>query len=168
MYQVGDIVIYGNSGACRVVSVGVPQATWTDRHKMYYTLSPIYGSETIYVPVDAKVFMRPVLSKNEAQALIEKIPAIRDENDRGAHPTPSSENYLLPFKTHNCCDLIRLIQTIYHKNQLLRSAGRKPGKVDERYRKRAEELLYGELAVALDIPKENVPQYIQHVLEPHA
>ena len=32
--------------------------------------------------------------------------------------------------------------------------------MDERYLKRAEELLYGELAVALDIPREEVAGYI--------
>lgn len=37
--------------------------------------------------------------------------------------------------------------------------------MDERYRKRAEETLYGELAVALDIPKDSVEEYIKKIIE---
>ena len=44
-------------------------------------------------------------------------------------------------------------------------AGRQPGKVDARFRKRAEELLYGELSVALGIPQDSVPQYIHQKLK---
>ena len=37
--------------------------------------------------------------------------------------------------------------------------------MDERYLKQAEELLFGELAAALDIPKEEVREYIGAKLE---
>ena len=36
--------------------------------------------------------------------------------------------------------------------------------VDERYMKRAEEMLHGELAIALDMPREQVPQFISDTL----
>ena len=39
------------------------------------------------------------------------------------------------------------------------------GTVDERFMKRAEELLFGELAAALGIPREEVPRYIEARLE---
>jgi len=40
--------------------------------------------------------------------------------------------------------------------------------VDERFMKRAEELLFGELAAALDIPPESVPGYIEARLKSEA
>ena len=46
------------------------------------------------------------------------------------------------------------------KKQGLEQQKRKFGAVDERFMKRAEELLFGELAAALDIPKDRVPEYI--------
>ena len=56
--------------------------------------------------------------------------------------------------------MIVLIKTAYRKSQARRARGAKPGQVDERYMKRAEELLYGELAVALDMSKEEIGGYI--------
>ena len=38
------------------------------------------------------------------------------------------------------------------------------GQMDQRYMKRAEDVLYGELAAALDIPMEEVPDYIRTTL----
>lgn len=39
------------------------------------------------------------------------------------------------------------------------------GQIDKKFMKRAEDLLYGELAAALDIPREDVLNYIQERLE---
>lgn len=50
--------------------------------------------------------------------------------------------------------------SIYNKKQFLEQQKKKFGKVDERFMKIAEEMLYGELSVALDIPKEKVQEYI--------
>lgn len=43
-----------------------------EKNRLYYKLSPVYGSGTIYVPVDTKIFMRPVLSRREAMDLIHR------------------------------------------------------------------------------------------------
>ncbi|NTW70894.1 MAG: hypothetical protein HGA49_01460 [Eubacteriaceae bacterium] len=50
--------------------------------------------------------------------------------------------------------------SIYAKKQYLEQQQRKFGAIDEQFIKRGEELLFGELAAALDIPKESVPDYI--------
>ena len=44
-------------------------------------------------------------------------------------------------------------------------AGRKETAVDARYFRIAEDQLYGELAVALDMPRENVESYINTSLQ---
>ena len=68
------------------------------------------------------------------------------------------------FHANNSAELARLLKTIHHKDTDARKAGRQPGKVDERFRRRAEELLYGELSIALGIPQDSVPQYIRQKL----
>ena len=60
---------------------------------------------------------------------------------------------------------MRLLKTIHSRNSAARKNGRRPGKVEGRYQKRAEELLYGELSISLGIPLEEVPQYIRQVLK---
>lgn len=57
--------------------------------------------------------------------------------------------------------------SIYAKKQELKGQKRKFGVVDERYLRQAEELLFGELAVALGIDKEEVPEYIDSRLKEH-
>jgi CarD family transcriptional regulator len=50
---------------------------------------------------------------------------------------------------------------VYVKQQQKNSEGKKLGQVDERYMKQAEDMLYSELAIVLDIPKENMKTYIE-------
>ena len=68
MFSVGSLIVYSGTGVCRVESVGPPP--FDPRCKTeYYTLTPLRGSGTIYVPVNSKVFMRPILSRQAAQEL---------------------------------------------------------------------------------------------------
>ena len=73
MYHCGDYIIYGTNGVCKILEIGSPGFPQADKNKQYYTLSPIYGLETIYVPLDTNAYMRPVMSKEEAEALIGQI-----------------------------------------------------------------------------------------------
>ena len=50
--------------------------------------------------------------------------------------------------------------SIYAKKQEAARSQRKFGATDEQYLKRAEELLFGELAAALDISRDDVQPYI--------
>lgn len=166
MFQKGKLIMYGNVGVCRVEDVGVPQGlSIADKEKLYYTLRPVYGSGTIYIPVESKVFMRPVISKEQAQELISKIPQIQEEPYYGRDQKVLSEQYRSFMQTHECEDLLQLIKTVYVKSKKLTRDGRKPGKTDLQYKKKAEELLHSELAIALEIPVEEVPNYIAKEVE---
>ncbi len=46
--------------------------------------------------------------------------------------------------------------------------GHKLGQVDEKYMKQAQDSLYGEFSVALEIPTQEVPDYIRSRLKKHA
>ena len=165
MYQIGDYVVYGGSGVCQVMAVGTPASSACDRHRAYYTLRPLAGTETIYVPVDAHVSIRPVLTRQEADALILQLPGLPECPVDTKNPQLRSHAYQESFRANDSAELARLLKTIHHKDTDARKAGQQPGKVDTRYRKRAEELLYGELAVALGIPQDSVPQYIHQKLK---
>lgn len=166
MYQKGDCIIYGNTGVCRVTDVGVPQGLpEAGGERLYYTLSPVYGNGTIYIPVDSPVFMRPVISREEALDLIDRIPAIKEDTFESRDQRTMAEHYSASLKTHACEDLVQLIKTLYMRSKTLADKGKKPGKTDIQYRKRAEELLHEELAVALGIPVEQVKDYIARSVE---
>ena len=160
MYQVGDLIVYGESGVCRVTEVAERKSA-DGTKRLFYTLQPLYQTCTIFTPADRpRVFMRPVISREEAERLIALIPEIRAEADHSSIQRELVEHYRTAIASHDCGDLIRLTMSIYAKNQQAQARGRKAGAVDETFRRRAEELLFGELAAALDIPREEVPIYM--------
>ena len=78
MFRKGEYVIYGNNGICCIEEIGVPRDTpLGDSGKEYYTLAPVFSSGKIYAPLDTKVFMRPILTKRQAERLM--APYARDE-----------------------------------------------------------------------------------------
>lgn len=161
MFHEGALVIYGNTGVCRVVSIGrLENVRGAQQDRLYYTLEPLYVAGTIYAPVDSPVFMRPVLSHDAAEEMIRKIPSIHAEECGGRDQRMLTDQYRACFESHQCEDLLQLIKTIYAKSRQRASNGQKPAQMDQRFQKRAEELLYGELAVALGIDMEAVPDYI--------
>ena len=75
MFEVGDMIIYGNNGVCRVETVGKVDSAILPKDREYYTLCPHYSKGSkIFSPVDnQKVIMRPVINKEEAMQLIDTI-----------------------------------------------------------------------------------------------
>ncbi len=161
MYQVNDLIIYGNNGVCKVEEIGIPNIMGIDRKKQYYILSPIYSKGSlIYTPVEnSKVTMRRIITIEEAQELIDcipSIPTIEIGNDKFL-----DEKFRSAISSQDCEELIKVIKTVYIKQQDKISEGKKPSQVDERYFKQAEDLLYGELAIVLDMPKEKMKTYVE-------
>ena len=165
MFQEGDLVVYGSSGVCRVVQIGVLESRAADPNRQYYTLQPLFESERIYTPVDSGVFMRPAMTKEEAQNLIRQIPEIYGDVCTERNPANLRIHYEASLQSHECRELIRMIKGIRRKTRETEKKGRKMGQVDQRYRKKAEGLLHGELAIALGIPREEVEDYIHSALE---
>ncbi|MCC8022696.1 MAG: CarD family transcriptional regulator [Clostridiales bacterium] len=165
MFEAGDLIVYGSEGVCRVESVGHPEISSLDRERTYYTLAPLYRDGIIYTPVDTVVFMRPVISKEDAETLIGQIPAIRADLEEPETPRELTDRYKAAVKSNRCEDLVQLIKTVYSKRIAATQKGRKLGQIDEQYMKRAEDMLHGELAVVLGIEKEDVPEYIRTRVE---
>ena len=158
-------MVYGSSGVCRVVQIGVLESRAADPNRQYYTLQPLFESERIYTPVDSGVFMRPAMTKEEAQNLIRQIPEIDGDVCTERNPANLRIHYEASLQSHECRELIRMIKGIRRKTRETEKKGRKMGQVDQRYRKKAEGLLHGELAIALGIPREEVEDYIHSALE---
>ena len=161
MFQPGDLIVYGNTGVCRVESL-----TEEDGGHWHYLLKPIYESYSISTPADRPtVFMRPILTRQEAEELIDSIPSIEAGIFRSKALGDLAEHYEKSLRNHSCGDLVELTKSIYAKKKAAKAAGKKLGAVDERFMKRGEELLFGELAAALGIEREDVRPYIAQRLD---
>ena len=165
MYQVGDRIVYGSEGVCTVMAVGEAPLSAMDQSRMYYTLRPEFRVGVIYAPTDVSVRMRPVLTREEAWSLIRGIPALDEERREPMDAKQAAAEYKAQLQDYECADLLRLIRLIYNKNREAIRLGKSYGQTDERFLKRARELLYAELSIALDIPVDRVEDTITRAVE---
>ena len=166
MFQVGDIVIYGMTGACQITNITAKNLAGADGNRLYYTLKPLYQQCIIHIPVNNdKILMRPVVSRDEAERLIALIPSIQAEPYYSKAARDLAAHYSETIRACNCGDLIELTMSIYAKKVEIQDQKRKFGAVDERFLHQAEDLLFGELAAALGISREEVPAYIAAKVE---
>ena len=158
MYKVGELIFSGGTGVCRVE--GIEERREKGVSRPYYVLKPTCQDGTIYIPVDTKVYMRPVISREEAERIIDAIPGIKAEAIQERSFTQLAARYEQLIAGHDCESLVRLVMSIHAKKQYAESHGRKFGQIDARYMKRAESLLYGELSAALGLEYDKVQPYI--------
>lgn len=165
MFKVGEYVVCGNKGVCKVEDITTLDIAGVDKERKYYILKPIYQTgSTVYVPVDSsRESMRQVMKTTDAKKLIDTIPDVpllKIANDKLTEQT-----YKECLKSGSCEEWVRIIKTIWVRKQARLQAGRKVTSVDAKYFHMAEESLYGELAVALNLSRDAVAEYIADVIE---
>ena len=167
MFAEGSFIMYGSTGVCRVEKIApMPGSRGAEKERLYYKLSPLFGSGVIYVPVDTQIFMRPVLTRREALALIRRLPEINEDPSLASADRHSlSAAYQARLHAHDCAELVPLIKTLHHRQQDGERIGKHLCKTDQDCQKRAEWLLHSELAVALEIPLSDVPDFIRTQLQ---
>ena len=160
MFDIGEYIIYGNHGVCEVKEISKKTISSMIGEKLYYTLSPVYvKGSTVYSPVDnCKVAIRPVLTKDEAEDLIDHMPEVGliehvEEKKR-------EKVYKEAIRSCDCKELVKIIKTLYKRRQERIEDGKKFTAIDERYLNQAKGCLYGEMAVALDMDRDDVEDYI--------
>ncbi len=165
MFKIGDQVVHYKEGVCEVTNIGRLDIRCSDREKEYYTLKPLYNAGgTLYMPVNGEERqLRKVISPNEAKELIDDMPNIdvlnvSDEKRREVM-------YKEALFNNQCRSWVSLMKTSYIRKQERIAVGKKVINVDDRYLNSAEKFLYGELSVALDMPKEKVREYIAEKME---
>ena len=161
MFQAGDVIVCGTHGVCRVEKVGPLSSAVADRDRLYYTLKPLYErGSVVFTPVDnEKMVIRPVISREEALRLIDGIRdaealGIEDERKR-------EENYKTALKSCRAEELVKMIKTINSRKRSRAARGKKATDADSRYVKLAEDYLYGELAISLDLERDQVKAFIR-------
>lgn len=165
MFSLGQYVSCGNKGVCTIEDITTLDIPGVDKAKLYYILKPCYmAASTVYVPVDSSATsIRPILTKEEAEQLIKMIPDIPMldiQNEKLVE-----QEYKNSMKTNQCEEWVKIIKTIYQRKQKRLEAGRKETAVDGKYFKIAEDNLYGELAIALNLQRGEVSDYITESLQ---
>ena len=128
---------------------------------MYYHLTPLYRSGTVLTPVDTAVLMRPVMTRDAALALIQSLPSLPLCKPETPGLRAAKDHYHHLVQRCECSEMAALIHTICRRRAWAVRHGKKVSQMDERYLKRAEEQLYGEMAAALDMAREEIVPFIR-------
>ena len=161
MFAVGDLVVYGGEGVCRVEKIGPSDLRGADKAKLYYTLLPLYRAGQVLTPVDTKVLLRPALTQQEARILVETMVVCEVPEVPAGSPRVLKEYYQAVVSTYDCAAVAQLIRQLARRCAGAAARGKKPSQLDERYLKRAEDQLYGELGAALGIGRDAVADDIR-------
>lgn len=160
MFEKGDYIVYGNTGICMIEDITTMDMPGIPKERLYYVMTPYHqAGNKIFTPVEnPKMKLRRVLTREEALALIDEIPdieqiGIKEEKQR-------EQKYKEYIRSCECKNWIKIMKTLYHRKQERVSQGKKVTATDERYFKIAEDNLYTEFSISLDMPKKEVEEYI--------
>ena len=153
MYKINELVVY-KKDVCKIINIK------NISEKKYYVLSPIDDeSLTISVPFEKeKIFLRKIISKKEAEKIINCIPNIKTIDDLNDKYIENTYKDLLNNPTYD--NLIKIIKSAYIRNKFRTDNNKKTSDKDSKYFNLAEKYLYNELSVALGMNFEEVKNYI--------
>ncbi len=159
-YEIGDLVVYGSNGVCRVEEITRLVMPGTNKKGKYYCLVPVDSTTSrIFALVGQdKIKIRRIISKEEALELIESVTDIPELNI--ISDKTREDQYKSALRSCNCREWFSIIKTLYNRNKARVENGRKITSTDERYLKEAKRNLYTELAVVLDRDKDEIEDFI--------
>ena len=162
MFQVGEKIIYGENGVCTVESIGPLDISGAPKDRLYYCLRPLTGSGNYFTPVDSSAYMRPVMSRLEAEALIDAMPNIAPAVCNDTRFNHVDAFYKELFRQHSCEALVSIVKGLRQRMSERKTKSSRA----EATMKRARDMLHGELSVALDIDLRDVEGYILERIGP--
>ena len=151
MYAIGEYVVHPGQGVCQVKDV-------TESPDAVYQLMPVGQRHPVHIsfPVANEARLRPVLSRSEAEDIIERYPAIEVEQFQARNNALEEEHYRNEMRQGSCLDSVRIVKTFRARIADLSARNKKPPVAYERILKEARERSAAELAIALDITPEDV------------
>jgi len=161
MYQIGQRVVYGIHGVCKIT--GQVERKVDKKNVTYLVLEPADQSGSQFlVPLHNPVAMgklRPMLSKEDLEALLQSERVhmdtwIPDENRR-------KQTYRELIGSGDRTRLMQMVHTLYRHQISQAAKGRKCHLCDENFLRDAEKLLMSEVTVTLGLEQDQARSYIR-------
>lgn len=155
MYKENDYLVY-KKDVCKVREVRKNKMNGKD----YYILVPVNDESLIIeVPSDNRMgYIRDVISKEDAEKLIKKIPKIETLKNIDDKYIEKTYKELIYNGTHE--DLIKIIKTAYIRNEDRTNSKKKLSDKDTKFFEQAEKYLYTELSISLGMNYDETKNYI--------
>jgi len=163
MFSIGDVIIYSVHGLSQIDDIC--EKTVSNVTKTYYVLHPLEQSNlTISTPIDNdKVVMLKMMNREEAKELLDsfKQPGlswIDDSKQRTA-------KYKDMIKVGNRKNIARIVTTLMKKNHELKLKDRKLYDQDRKMLTTIQNILFKEMAVALDTSFDNIFEQVDKMVK---
>ena len=161
MLSRGDAVVYKCRGLYKVEDVGTLDFSFVDNSKQYYTLQSVEDAgDKAYVPAEDETNIRRPVSRDEALALIRRIPQIE---------VLQVKNEKLREQEYKDCiadfcpeSWVKVLKTTYKRTKSRGSVTSR----DRKYQMLLEHALYSEFSFALGIPAGEMQKFIAEHVEP--
>ena len=160
MFQIGDKIVYGSEGVFFVSEYTTSPIDKADQ-RVFYILRPVGSAENnmIVTPGEGcSVKVRPVMSRDEALSLIDRIGEIEEvkvEFERGRR-----DAYRAVLCRGMGEDFVSLIKTVRRRRAEFLAQKRRLSETDTDFESRARHCLFTELAVALDITRSEAESLV--------
>ena len=158
MFAKDEYVFHESGGVCRIADIQVAPLDNMPADRSYYIVQPLHDpNSVIYVPVDSdRIFLRRLLTKAEAQELLSQIPQIAVIEAENAKALRGK--YIDAMHTHSPIEWVRVIKTIYQRAQAARA--QRLSETERSFSESAKRHLHTELSLALELPLQEIEQYI--------
>lgn len=164
LFQNGEYVMYGTYGVCQIT--GTTEQQIGANRLLYYVLKPVFQqSSTVFVPLSNRqltAWLHRVLTRAELEQLVDSMPGQQpiwtdDETERRTL-------FQKILTEGNRIDIIRLVKTLYDRQQERLAKGKRLHQRDERFFREADRLLCNEFAFVLNRKPEEIPAILQRRL----
>ena len=160
MFARNEYVFHEAGGICCIDDICISPLDSMPPDREYYIVKPLYDpNSVIYVPVNSdQIFMRRLLSRAEAEALLERIPFVRTIEEPNAKLLRAK--YAEAMRTHDPLEWVRVIKTVYLRANKQTEKPIRLSETERSFSESAKRFLHAELALALELPEQNMEQYI--------
>lgn len=159
MYQVNDVVVYGNSEVCTIESIGTPD--FIESGEQYYYLKPLNNpTSTLYVKTtNYQKPMRSILTKENAEKLLNEIPNIDglyNTNDK-----VREKEFRDILRSCDCKQLLQMLKGILLIKKEKQCTGKKLSLNDEQNYNKVETCLANEFSVIFQTTIDQAKKQLQ-------
>lgn len=163
MYQIGDVAFYNAYGICTIT--GIEDREFNGEAQPYYVLhSTHYPTLTLYHPVNTdNPQLKKMLSETEATQLLDcfKQPASNWED----RPNTRTQQFKSILNSQDHLQIAQLMNTLSRKKNELEAQDKKLSPQDAQTLQRIAPILYDELAMALNVTKEQITAKIEKLMQ---
>lgn len=167
MFEIDEYVYYASGGVCKISDIQYAPLDGMPSDRQYYVMHSLHDpSGVIYVPVNSEtVFLRRLISEEEASRLIERIPEILPIEEPNAKALRGK--YVETMRRHEPEEWVRVIKTVYRRMQALAavSHSHRISDTERSFAEDAKKYLYTELSLALNVPIKELAERIRACVE---